>query len=76
MNNAPCWEICHKYVHMQMPSKFKINCTLYTADFSIYFSILGETFFYLLDYVTRLSEKLGFQKKKKKKEKKGFISYC
>ena len=28
--------------------------------------LLGETFFYLLDYVTRRSEKLGFQKKKKK----------
>ena len=27
-------------------------------------------FFYLLDYITRRSEKLGFQKKKKKKKKK------
>ena len=29
--------------------------------------LLRRDFFYLLDYVTRRSEKLGFQKKKKKK---------
>ena len=31
---------------------------------------LGETFFFLLDYFTRRSEKLGFQKKKKKNQRR------
>ena len=67
MANSP-WQkmlIWFCFCHFRTPDKRFNICPPCWFVFLVFFT-LGETFFYLLDYVTRRTQKLRFVKKKKK----------